>query len=76
MHTRYRFIGKDGSMGYRNSKIYFGMIEINHDGSVVFIPLRPWAMVIPYDSLDQFLENWALPSKAKLKEVPHTRNSK
>jgi len=63
---KYRFIGADGSMGYRTGKIYRGTLETKSsvDGTVLFVTgvfpfnifFRSYA--IPYASVEKFYENW------------------
>lgn len=64
--AKYKFIGTDGSMGYRTGKVYHGTLEESFDGrdSFVFVPgIFPFnvfsrKVVIPYSSLGAFYKNW------------------
>lgn len=56
MNDLFRFIGEDGSLGYRKGKIYMlelrgrGMTEL---GVIIDAPVR-----CPYSSWEAFFENW------------------
>ena len=60
--AKFKFIGTDGSMGYKNGKIYRGSVDVFKDGKVVFIPgIFPFNLhriIIPYSSLKTFKQNW------------------
>jgi len=64
--AKFKFIGKDGSMGYKHGEVYRGSVSTysSVDGTVLFIPgVWPFnifskSMVIPYGSYDKFKENW------------------
>lgn len=61
---KYRFKGKDGSMGYRNGSIYRGTLVYTSDG-LLFIPslinpIRLPKVVIPYTNEAKFFENWEI----------------
>lgn len=62
---KYRFIGADGSMGYKHGKVYTGRIfEERYDGSLLFVtgafPFFLFNVTIPYDSKELFNRNWQL----------------
>lgn len=60
-----KFIGEDGSMGFRNGSIYSLRTEIKKDS---FLGRKAWlciedvrhGFVCPYSSLEAFLENWKI----------------
>lgn len=53
------FIGQDGSMGFRNGKIYNIAINVNQhvEEVVVFSNIYP-TFVCPYGNINAFLKNW------------------
>ncbi len=54
--TRYRFIGKDGSMGLKHSRIY--NLKLTSGAAVAVIArwnARYWC---PYKTIDDFTDNW------------------
>lgn len=60
--ARYKFIGTDGSMGYKKGKVYRGSITRFANGKVIFIPgVFPFNLskiTIPYSSIKTFEKNW------------------
>jgi len=60
---KYRFIGQDGSMGYRNGKVYrVVIVDERYDGSLL-IAAGNWFTLwskptIPYNSKEAFERNW------------------
>ena len=60
--ARYKFIGTDGSMGYKKGKVYRGTITTLLNGKVVFIPgvfpFNLYRITIPYNNLKLFKQNW------------------
>ena len=60
MKDLFRFIGKDGSMGYRKGQVY--MLEIwGYQQPVIKAPILVpphTATQIPYTSWNALLENW------------------
>ena len=55
---RYKFIGKDGSLGYRTGKIYWLIVNVYFDGYVQMSPLNPRRNPCPYSNIDLFKANW------------------
>lgn len=62
--SKYRFIGKDGSMGYRHGKEYRGSLIYKPDGPLfipsLFNPISLPKVVIPYSSESKFFDNWEI----------------
>lgn len=60
--TEYKFVGKDGSMGFRNNKTY--SLEVREANIMERIAgykiIVDEPMYCPYDSYLTFYENWKL----------------
>ena len=60
--SKYRFIGRDGSMGYRYGKVYRGSLVYRSRGLLfvpsLFNPLSLPKVVIPYGDESKFFDNW------------------
>lgn len=53
------FIGEDGSMGFKNSKVYDIAININqHEEKVIVFSNTFPTFLCPYNNLKAFLKNW------------------
>lgn len=56
---RYKYIGRDGSSGYRTGKYYWARkIESNYTSSVWFVPLNINRKEIGYTNIERFKANW------------------
>lgn len=71
---RYKFIGQDGSMGFRNGEYYWGIVLTKHNTDfpkyypehLLFIPiLVPNSVVVPYSSEETFNQNWEMMGKIR-----------
>lgn len=54
---RYKYIGRDGSSGYRTGKHYWGYTE-ETPWRVTFYPLNPMRNNIYYTAFDRFKADW------------------
>ena len=57
---RFKFKGEDGSCGYHTGRVYWGDIIPNSKGCIIFFPLNPYRIVVPYGSIEKFYENWKI----------------
>ena len=55
---RYKFVGKNGSCGYSYGKTYYGFVKTASNGRTWFYPLNPNRIIVPYQSLYNFYNNW------------------
>lgn len=54
-----KFLGKDGSCGFRNGQVY--LLWIVQDRGKIYISRRSMdAMAIPYDTMSAVKKNWEL----------------
>lgn len=56
MKVRARFIGTDGSLGYRNGEVY----DLTMKGNRIVLPTP-----CPYSSVEAFLRNWQVVESAQ-----------
>ncbi len=55
---RYKYIGRDGSSGYRTGKKYWGEARMGISGRTWFMPLGYWRKAIPYTDRKTFKADW------------------
>jgi len=56
---RFKFLGKDGSNGYKQGKSYWGYLNTKFgQKSVEFFPINPTRKPIRYTDLSVFTSNW------------------
>lgn len=60
--AKFKFIGKDGSMGYSHGKVYRGSVTVFANGKTIFVPgvfpFNLYKITIPYSSPIMFEKNW------------------
>ena len=54
MKDIFRFTGEDGSLGYRNGKVYLLEVELMNAN----MPTITTPKFCPYSSWESFLDNW------------------
>ena len=60
--AKFKFIGTDGSMGYKHGKVYRGSVQVLTLGTTLFFPgVFPFNLhrtIIPYSNIKAFEQNW------------------
>lgn len=57
---RYRFVGTDGSCGYKHGRMYWGFTGWSN-GDYLWVPLNPLRTIVPYATMGMFVNNWERP---------------